>query len=298
VWGNLKLVGRLIGQKIISSKIVIKCANELLTQDPNDTLIEALTIFLTEVGPAIDTPEWRDYTQLDDIFKTLSGYSKPNSSSLSSRVRFGIVNLLELRAARWLDKRNLQGPAPATISEIRQQATQKPPTAPIHRSSSFQQRPTAATPAAAPAPAPATTRGWNIPAKVKAKSPEEATKAVKSAWKELGTNKDVKAAAAAVRTALDGLSSAELAQVAATEVIAASAEVADKDRGMFMQAIAAVLSGSQAEEALRLFISDIMTELICDIPKLPLIIKDELLPAIAISTEAKEKLQAAMQQQQ
>jgi len=106
----------------------------------------------------------------------------------------------------------------------------------------------------------------------------------------LASNKDVKSAAGAVVAAFEGLAPENQAEVAALELIAPTAEAADKDRGIYIQAIALILIGAQAEQAVRVFITTLLSELVCDVPKLPEILKTELIPALAFSSEAREKL--------
>merc|ERR1719487_141490 len=61
--GNIKFVGNLLVQKMLSSKIIFQCAEQLLEAKTDETL-ETLAVFLTAIGPMFDNKQWPRYEQL------------------------------------------------------------------------------------------------------------------------------------------------------------------------------------------------------------------------------------------
>eukprot|EP00931_Biecheleriopsis_adriatica_P028634 TRINITY_DN17072_c0_g1_i1.p1 TRINITY_DN17072_c0_g1~~TRINITY_DN17072_c0_g1_i1.p1 ORF type:complete len:686 (-),score=134.22 TRINITY_DN17072_c0_g1_i1:21-2078(-) len=118
--GTTKLIAQLLVRGIVHSELLCECAAQLLaaSQTSPDTL-ELLSAFLTVVGPTFDTSIWTHWNRLDSLFKQLSELSA--GSKLSSRDRFLLKDVLDLRSAGWRQHQS----GPMRLEEVRRAATPK-----------------------------------------------------------------------------------------------------------------------------------------------------------------------------
>merc|ERR1719420_6194 len=65
--GNIKFVGNLLVQKMLSSKIIFQCAEQLLEGRTDETL-ETLATFLTAIGPMFVNRQWPRYDAICNVF--------------------------------------------------------------------------------------------------------------------------------------------------------------------------------------------------------------------------------------
>merc|ERR1719329_1016312 len=65
--GNIKFVGQLLIHRVLSSKIIFLCVEELLLHSSEETL-ETLCAFLVAIGPAFDSPAWRGHRLFHLVF--------------------------------------------------------------------------------------------------------------------------------------------------------------------------------------------------------------------------------------
>lgn len=110
--GNVKFVGELLVRGMLSSRLLVACAESLLQcQDACPEALESLSALLTVVGKAFDgRPEWQYTKRFDAIFIQIQELTK--NKKVPARVRFLLRDLLELRQAGWPE----QG-RPATAKE-------------------------------------------------------------------------------------------------------------------------------------------------------------------------------------
>jgi hypothetical protein len=113
--GNLKFVGALLVRQMLAAPVLFAICQELLTEATAESL-ESLAALLTVVGPTFDIPEWSSHATLAEVFRQLEGLTK--QSSVSSRVRFLLKDVLELRAARWQDRKPKKIEAPSTLKQV------------------------------------------------------------------------------------------------------------------------------------------------------------------------------------
>merc|ERR1719197_427975 len=67
--GNMKFVGNLLCSKILSSKIIFECVEQLMgAETRSDETVETLAAFLNTIGPMFDTENYSRYQQLNDVF--------------------------------------------------------------------------------------------------------------------------------------------------------------------------------------------------------------------------------------
>ncbi|KAI5061888.1 hypothetical protein GOP47_0022427 [Adiantum capillus-veneris] len=104
--GNIKLIGELFKQKMIPEKIVHYCIRMLLGFDPKtppaEENIEALCQLLRTVGKQLEESN-KSTKVLEVYFSQLKEYC--TSSRLPSRIRFLILNTIDLRANKWVPRR-------------------------------------------------------------------------------------------------------------------------------------------------------------------------------------------------
>ena len=284
IWGNLKLVGRLIGQKIISSRIAITCMNALLSQGAQDTLIEALAIFLTEVGPVLDVEEWSCYARLSDIFSQIQVMSQKGQQPpcLSSRVRFALVNLLELRAKGWgLPGRQIKVELP------RSGVSSKPQTNKVQsKEDEPVVRPLASLPSAPSFSAlkKVAAAPW---ARKQADSEAAVTSPRKGSPRKTERESSRKLLAALKRgsdDAEEGLKSlwgmTEDKIAIGVDWLCFVAELKESERGSILEVFGRIMKDLGEKVAEKFAISESFHELKVDVPKLPDILNNEIIPAL------------------
>ncbi|KAK9476502.1 hypothetical protein V1514DRAFT_322015 [Lipomyces japonicus] len=118
--GLVRFIGELYLLSMISSKTIVKCIQDLLqnVDDPSEEQVESLCNLLRTVGARLDSEPWlRDY--INAYFDRL----KPlvDSETLPSRIRYMILDLFDLRKAKWVDNKNANK-GPKTLQEIHQDA--------------------------------------------------------------------------------------------------------------------------------------------------------------------------------
>lgn len=107
--GIVRFIGELFKQSWITQKIIIKCIN-VLVETRDEEYLECLCKLLTTIGMRTDKAMAIDHvwTQLQDIAQ--------DKKKLSSRVRFMILDLLDLRKNKWVSRRTES--KPKAISQI------------------------------------------------------------------------------------------------------------------------------------------------------------------------------------
>jgi len=118
--GNMKFVGQLLINKMLSSKVILQCTEELLHWQSEETL-ETLCVFLQTIGPAFDSHEWKSRGALTGVFHRLS--QLVSDKKVTARIKCLIKDVIELRAAGW-DKRGKpsgQPEGPKALSEVKSQ---------------------------------------------------------------------------------------------------------------------------------------------------------------------------------
>ena len=99
VLGNMKFIGELFIASVIPPKIMHSVVQELLanTDDPEEEEVECVCRLLITVGAAIDTPDQTAmWTKYMERLRSLSTNNK-----LPTRVRFMVMDILELRQNKW-----------------------------------------------------------------------------------------------------------------------------------------------------------------------------------------------------
>ena len=117
--GLVKFIGHLYNLNMLNDHVIYVCLKDQTknTVDPSDDSLENLTQLIQTVGPKLDSNE-RTRTMLKIVFdyieKVLEGVKLP------SRIKFMLMDLQDLREAKWV---SLKGDAgPKTIEEIHRDA--------------------------------------------------------------------------------------------------------------------------------------------------------------------------------
>ncbi|GLJ48101.1 hypothetical protein SUGI_1015570 [Cryptomeria japonica] len=122
--GNIRFIGELFKHKMIPEKIVHHCVQELLGLDlkapPAEENVEALCHLFNTVGKQLEeNPKSRIIN--DSYFARMKELG--NNPHLASRMRFMVRDVLDLRANKWIPRR--EEVKAKTINEIHSEAEQK-----------------------------------------------------------------------------------------------------------------------------------------------------------------------------
>eukprot|EP00210_Caulerpa_lentillifera_P005026 g4800.t1 len=113
--GNMQFIGFLFKKGMLTEKIIHNCILDLLREDenPKPEDIECLCKLVCTVGELLPKDK-----NLDAYFSRIDRLSK--NKKLETRHRFMLIDLIELRDRRWVERREKEGPK--TIEEIHQEA--------------------------------------------------------------------------------------------------------------------------------------------------------------------------------
>jgi hypothetical protein len=120
--GNMKFVGNLLCSKILSSKIIFECVEQMINPETrSDETVETLAAFLQTIGPMFDTENYSRYKQLDEVFSRVKDLTK--EKTLSARVKCLLRDVLDIRAAGWRNSKKTNQPeGPMKLTEVKRQA--------------------------------------------------------------------------------------------------------------------------------------------------------------------------------
>jgi translation initiation factor 4G len=115
--GNIRFIGELFKLGMLTEGIMHDCINRLLKQETDEENLECLCKLLTTIGKDIDKTQAaklmkEHFEKLDKII----GRTRRPAANISSRIRFMILDVIELRHNIWVPRRTEN--APKTIDEI------------------------------------------------------------------------------------------------------------------------------------------------------------------------------------
>lgn len=123
VLGHIRFVGELFKLRMIKSRIMHQCVANLFgdTDNPDEESLECLTNLLTTIGQAFEANAGSDgerqaIAQYYAVIKTLA----QDATRLSTRVRFMLQDLLDLRKNKWVARR--KETKAMTIAEVHAEA--------------------------------------------------------------------------------------------------------------------------------------------------------------------------------
>lgn len=123
--GNVKLVGQLVVRGMLSSRLLVQCAEDLLqARGACAEALESLAAFLEVAAPTFDVQSWVHWPQLNAIFGRVLELSKDRA--VTARERFLLQDVLELRATSWPGRSKAARPsAPMRLEEVRTKAAEE-----------------------------------------------------------------------------------------------------------------------------------------------------------------------------
>ncbi|CAO1637709.1 unnamed protein product [Sympodiomycopsis kandeliae] len=119
--GLVRFIGELYKLQMLTERIIHSCLKKLLqnTKDPEEEEIESLCKLLTTVGAQLDTDRARSHM---DIY-VLRMQEMTKSEAVNSRMKFMLLDVIELRAAGWKGKQQSAGPK--SIAQIHEDAAKQ-----------------------------------------------------------------------------------------------------------------------------------------------------------------------------
>ncbi|KAI6659890.1 Eukaryotic translation initiation factor 4 gamma 1 isoform X1 [Oopsacas minuta] len=128
--GNVRLIGQLYRLNMLSENIIHECTVRLLKGRPTDDYLEELCSLFNVVGMDIDKPEAKD--RIDQYFERIQHLM--NRGFMSTRVKYLLMNLIDLRSAGWCERREKE--IPKTLDELHNINTLQsvPPLVPLKES--------------------------------------------------------------------------------------------------------------------------------------------------------------------
>jgi len=122
--GNIRFIGELYKIKMLNGRIMHECIRKLLVQTDEESL-ECLCRLVTTVGALLEEETngmiakgAPGFSHLDEYFTNMDKIIKEKKTS--SRVRFLMQDVIELRTAKWKKRREEAGPK--TIEQIHEEA--------------------------------------------------------------------------------------------------------------------------------------------------------------------------------
>ena len=118
--GLVKFIGELFKLSMLTERIMHECVKKLVDYEgtPDEAEIESLTSLLQTVGRQLDDPESKAQGRMDLYFERIK--QMVVIPDLPSRLRFMLMDVIDLRSKGWASKADNKGPQ--TITEIREQA--------------------------------------------------------------------------------------------------------------------------------------------------------------------------------
>jgi translation initiation factor 4G len=118
--GLVKFIGELFKLQMLTERIMHECVKKLVDYEgtPDEAEIESLTSLLQTVGKQLDNPESKAQGRMDLYFERINQMIA--IPDLPSRLRFMLMDVVDLRNKGWASKADNKGPK--TITEIREEA--------------------------------------------------------------------------------------------------------------------------------------------------------------------------------
>ncbi|RAL11750.1 putative eukaryotic translation initiation factor subunit eIF-4F [Aspergillus homomorphus CBS 101889] len=117
--GLVKFIGELYKLGMLTERIMHECVKKLVDYEgmPDEAEVESLTSLLRTIGASLDASE-RGHAMMDAYFARINLMMQ--TPGLPSRLRFMLLDIIDLRSARWVSKDADKGPK--TIQQIREEA--------------------------------------------------------------------------------------------------------------------------------------------------------------------------------
>jgi translation initiation factor 4G len=121
--GLVKFIGELFKLQMLTERIMHECVKKLVDYEgiPEEAEVESLTSLLRTIGKQLDNPESKAQGRMDLYFERI--HSMLALPELNSRLKFMLMDVVDLRSKGWNSKEDDKGPK--TIAEIREEAERK-----------------------------------------------------------------------------------------------------------------------------------------------------------------------------
>lgn len=118
--GLVRFIGELFKLGMLTERIMHECVKKLLDYEgmPDEAEVESLTSLLRTVGSVLDDPAAKGQVRMDAYFERITAIM--NMPELPSRLRFMLLDIIDLRKAKWRSAQDTKGPK--TIQEIHAEA--------------------------------------------------------------------------------------------------------------------------------------------------------------------------------
>lgn len=120
--GLVRFIGELYKLQMLTERIMHECVKKLVDYEgtPDEAEVESLTSLLRTIGQQLDNSE-KGHQVMDAYFARIRNMI--DIKDLPSRLRFMLMDIVELREKNWKGKRkDIKGPT--TLDEVRQQAVE------------------------------------------------------------------------------------------------------------------------------------------------------------------------------
>ncbi|KAI8430859.1 hypothetical protein MSG28_001001 [Choristoneura fumiferana] len=118
--GNVRFIGELYKLKMLTAKIMMYCMSYLIDKLEEEKL-ECLCKLLTTIGEQVEN-EVKDH--IEGTFKRMQEIVDRKSNKISSRVRFMLQDVIELRKRKWVTK-SVVDSQPKMMDQIQKEAEQQ-----------------------------------------------------------------------------------------------------------------------------------------------------------------------------
>jgi translation initiation factor 4G len=118
--GNIRFIGELFKKDMLTERIMHVCIQKLCGEEgkePQEEDVEALCKLVGTIGQRLDTQKSKAH--MDAYCRRMDAMSR-NTESLSSRHRFMLQDVLDMRAKNWRERRKEEGPK--KIEEVHRDA--------------------------------------------------------------------------------------------------------------------------------------------------------------------------------
>jgi len=115
----VQFIGELFKLNMLTERIMNECVRKLLDFEglPEDETVESLTKLLRTIGSQLDNSE-KSKPMMDLYFQRIN--AMVDNKELNSRMRFMLMDVIDLRKKGWESKETNKGPK--TIQEVREEA--------------------------------------------------------------------------------------------------------------------------------------------------------------------------------
>jgi len=116
--GNIRFIGELYKQRMLTEKIMHECLIKLLgdIEQPEEESVECLCKLMTTIGKSID--HQRAKSHMDEYFTRMTEMSR--NPGLANRLRFMLQEVIELRRGGWIQRK--ADPSAKQITQPREDA--------------------------------------------------------------------------------------------------------------------------------------------------------------------------------